>query len=99
MLNRTCIPNRPQLGINEMSAVKCIAIDVFGFLNRLFPVDYGDQPFWVCPNKKLKRYLARYAEHIPGYLLHDWIKDFWGVMIYYLQKAHGKVHSHITIWN
>ena len=32
MLNRTCIPNSPQIGINEISKVNCMIIDVY---NRL----------------------------------------------------------------
>lgn len=57
ILNRTCIPNPPQLLLNRLCReVKVTYVDVYHQATLKHPSDYGSGPFWVEINENVRRF-------------------------------------------
>lgn len=51
IMNRTCIPNPPQIMLNKIFDVEVNYVDVYTNETVKHPRDYGTGPFWIEPNE------------------------------------------------
>lgn len=51
IMNRTCMPNHPQLMLNKLFDNDVINVDVYAQETLKHPRDYGTGPFWIEPNE------------------------------------------------
>ncbi len=54
IMNRTCMPNPPQLMLNKLFDVKATYVDVYAKETVKHPRDYGTGPFWIEANENFK---------------------------------------------
>lgn len=57
ILNRTCMPNHPQLMLNKLFDNKVYIVDVYDKLSLKHPKDYGNGPFLLSATEYFRNFL------------------------------------------
>jgi hypothetical protein len=61
IMNRTCMPNEPQLSMNRLFDNEVIMVDTYVEETLKHPRDYGTGPFWLEPNINFKHLCEDYG--------------------------------------
>jgi len=87
IINRTCVPNPPQLLLNRLYENEIYFVDAYRENTLKHPKDYGFGPFWVTTNENFQNFCKDHQITIPDEILHhsrmhDWLKYEYALAVF-----------------
>lgn len=95
IMNRTCVPNSPQIMLNKLFNNEIVIVDTYAKETIKHPRDYGSGPFWIVPNDNFKKFCYENNMSIPENIkpcLKDYFKYYFS-LIYF-----GAKYNKFTIY-
>ena len=92
IVNRTCMPNRPQLMFNKMYPNEVFFIDAYCVLTTKHPRDYGSGPFWVVTNKNFQLFCSDLGLMLPLHIqnqnkIQNLLKYYFSLLYYSITRS------------